>query len=589
MSNQFSKASIAVADLPKKERNLPSVTQFSNNFFNLTPVYHKPVYVGDTISVSGQKVSRTLPMPYPAFSCVNDVYRAFYVPYKSIFKGAVDFYETSNHFYADGSQGIIERCPYCQWSDFMAAFTTQDLSTPVTSGVVDFVFNSQSYRFTQRGAQVYKVICGLGYDLVGGPAKDLKEESVSLLALMSYLRVFFDWYWPKNYVPSGNLYGAVRGFFNRDLSVTGYKFTSQEVTYMLMCCGYSFYDDKVFVDCWDTPSGPNDPTLNGPANINISDIDPNINDKVDYGTNIADSPYLELGTEGRFTKFSLNALSSLSDFLKRNQLAGANAIDRFLSRHGKKLVYSDDRAIFLGEHFVPVKVSDVAATSEGSTFNLGDLAGKGWSDGIMSFDLKDANNRGMFLILCSTLPDGELFQGIDKYNLCTTALEFYQPEFYNNGVGAVSAIEVYNNPASTFGFSSQLGKNAFTKVFGFLPIWYQYNMVRNMVIGDFRTPSRGATMLASSHSFRILDDSYFQSSVDNVVHSLEFQFGFDASQYQRLTYLANSGNDFLQTYVRWNTKYISSIPLPKDTYSFDSDAEHNHGSVTLDVGGVEKS
>ena len=587
MSKQFTTASVPVADLPRKNRNLKSVTLFTNNFFNLTPVFRKPVYIGDSFKVTGQKVSRTLPMPYPAFSCVNDVYRAFYVPYTSIFRGSTDFFEHANHFYADGTQGQITRCPHCTWADFVGAFVNPVISTVVDSGVYDYIVNGNRYKFTQRGAQIYKVILGLGYDIIGtNKPSDLQDYYCNLLPLMAYLRIFFDWYWPRNYTPSGTTYGLVRALLARDTS-NGYAFSIYDVQHMLLCLGYSFYDDKDFVDCWDSPTGPNDPTVNSASSINITDIDPLVDDSVLYDVTTADSAYLQ--PKGKISKFALTALNSLSDFLKRNQLAGSTAIQRFLARHGKKLTYGDDRAIFLGEDYVPVKVSDVSATSEGSSYNLGDLAGKGWSDGQMSFELKDANNRGMFLVLCSTLPDGELYQGVDKYNLATTALEFYQPEFYNNGVGAVSAVEVYNNPASTINFSSTLGKDLFTKVFGFYPIWYQYNMIRNMVLGDFRVPSRGDSVLAAAHSFRVLDDEYFLNSVDNIVHSLEFQYGLDAIQYQRLTYLANAGSDFLQTYVRWNVEYNSSIPLAKDTYSFDSDAEHNHGNVTIDTGGVEKN
>lgn len=584
MSNsQFSKANVPVADLPKKSRTIASQTLFTNNFFNLTPVYRKPVYVGDSITVKGQKFSRTLPMPYPAFSTINDIYRAFFVPYTSIFKGSVDFFENSSHMYADGIQAQIQNCPYTTYDELYTALTNSVIAEVSTSSIYDFIKDGANFRFTERGAQIYKVLLGLGYEITGTHTS--LSDRINLLPLMAYLRIFFDWYWPKNYVPTAT-YAAVLGYLNRDLSSVQYYFDAKEVTDMLLCVGYSFYDDRAFVDCWDNPSGPNDPTISSDS-FSFNDPDVAQANQVVYDVNTSDSAYLRV-SGGKLTKWALNTLNSLSDFLKRNQLAGSGALQRFLARHGVGLKLSGNRSILLGEDYIPVQVSDVSATNENATINLGDLSGKGVSKGQMQFGLQNADNRGIFLVLCSSLPDGEMFQGIDKYNLCTTALEFYQPEFYNNGVGAVSAAEVYMNPRSNFADTSQLGKTIFSKVFGFLPQWYQYNLIRNMVLGDFRLPSRGSDILNAAHTFREFSDFYWLD-LDHVVHSLAFQYGIDADQYQRITYLKDADSDFIQTYIKWITEYNSSIPMAQDTYSFDSDAQHDHGSVSIDTGGVDKS
>lgn len=202
MSN-FSKASIPVAELPVKERNLKSRTVFTNNFFHLTPVYRRKLYVGDSLDYHGERFSRTLPMPYPAFSAVNDVYRAFYVPYKSVFRGIDDVMNNTLHIAANGQAGVVDQVMNMLAVDLTTAFISNSnfLASNGTSTDHDFVIRNTAnvlayYKFTARGAQVYKCLNGLGYELATDQMHGQKVL-YNALPLMCYVRVILDWYFPK--------------------------------------------------------------------------------------------------------------------------------------------------------------------------------------------------------------------------------------------------------------------------------------------------------------------------------------------------------------------------------------------------------
>ena len=378
----FSKASVPVAELPKQTRNLRSYTAFTNNFFNLTPVFRRKLYVGDSVKLTGGRFSRTLPLPLPAFATVDDVFRAFYVPYKSVYPAIDDVLQNTLHVDANGTSGVINKVPHCLADDLSKAFFISGVGVfcNATALTPDITFKSSGadspMLLTYRGAQVYKVLKGLGYEFKTNLDYE-QGKQFNLLPLLCYCRVVLDFYWPKNYTTS-SLAATILGYCKRDNGNP--QFSQAEVFNMLQFIGWSFYEDKNYVDAWDNPNAPNELVYQSSVHT-IGDID------TDSGLGISNyvrnspttyngqavyqrgtgSPVAPVGV----TKFGLNLLNSLSDWLKRHQLAGASAVDRFLAQHGKKLEYTGERSYFCGEVRCPVKISDVPATTESTNQNLG--------------------------------------------------------------------------------------------------------------------------------------------------------------------------------------------------------------------------
>lgn len=596
----FSKSNVPVADLPKKSRPLSAKSLVTQSFFHLTPVLCKDLYVGDNLKVTGQMFSRLLPLRSPSFTTSDNFLRAFFVPYQYVQPSFIDYMENTMHANSVSTPSIVDRNRFCTNKDFHRAFFGNSGAQPglnfaYTNGAsasnYDFkvtIDGVTSYYFlTEYGAMVYKVLLGLGYDFTCNVGTGVSlDEDINMLPLMCYVRVFLDWYFPKNYFATSQ-FANLNALLLRDSG--NEQLTTQDVRMLMQSVGYSFYTSEVFDECWDNPAGPNAGNMSA---FKISSSDYSVNSAV-ANANTNDQPVLELPVNtntytGWISKLGLNLLDSLSDFLKRNQLSGARSIDRFLARHGKKL--DNDvvkRSYFLGQQRFTVGISDIAATVEDSNNNLGDLAGKGISKGGCSFECFAGNHRGLFLVLLSTIPDSDLVQGMDKNVFKTTLLQHYQPEFAQRGSDIVSAAEVYVFNDSDCNVSG--GLSITQNGFGFLPAWYDYNMLRSRLLGDYRVKSRGGLasgILQNEHTFRLFDDAYFSNNLRNVVHSLDFQKTSDRGQYYRLGYINSGIQDFERVFIEWSADYDSSVPLVKDAYNFNSDAPHVGQSVDIQNSGV---
>lgn len=596
----FSKSSIPVADLPKKSRPLSAKTLATQSFFHLTPVLCKDLYVGDKLNVRGEMFSRLLPLRSPSFTTSDNFLRAFFVPYQYVQPSFIDYMENTMHANSVTAPSIVMNNRFCTNKDFTRAFFGNSASQPsastfaYTSGAsatsYDFKVtidgSTQYYFLTELGALIYKVLLGLGYDFTCNVGTGVTlDEDINMLPLMCYIRVFLDWYFPKNYFATTQ-FANLNALLLRDTG--NEQLTTQDVRLLLSSVGYTFYTSEVFDECWDNPTGPNSGNM---SSFSIYSSDYKINKAItDPQT---EQPVLEIpvnhqNTVGYISKLGLNLLESLTDFLKRNQLAGSRSIDRFLARHGKKL--DNDvvkRSYFLGQQRFTVGISDIAATIEDANNNLGDLAGKGISKGSCSFECFAGNHRGLFLVLLSTIPDSDLVQGMDKNVFKTTLLQHYQPEFAQRGSDIVSSAEVYVFNDSDNNVSG--GVSVTQSGFGFLPAWYEYNMLRSRLLGDYRVKSRGGLangILQNEHTFRLFDDSYFGGSIANVVHSLDFQKSSDRNQYYRLGYLSTASQDFERVFIEWSADFESSIPMVKDAYNFNSDAPHVGQSVDVQNSGV---
>ena len=138
------------------------------------------------------------------------------------------------------------------------------------------------------------------------------------------------------------------------------------------------------------------------------------------------------------SEYALTALKSLTDFMKRNQLAGSKAADRYLARFGKALTSEQlGRSVYLGASMQDIQIGDIMSTSDTVNGNageqLGAYAGKGISYGNGHFDY-ETKEYGMFITVCSIVPKVGYFQGIDRTVKHLSKLDFYMPEFDNLGV-----------------------------------------------------------------------------------------------------------------------------------------------------------
>lgn len=267
---------------------------------------------------------------------------------------------------------------------------------------------------------------------------------------------------------------------NYDIQGSTLTLTPAQVNSILSLCSYVQYDSDLFVSAWDTPNQPNVGNYSDFKLVNIdtvSQIYQNVsgtgypyNANPGFVTNNssivglsednniggANAPFISGAVSGGTTRtlpapiseYLLHGLHALTDYMKRHQLAGSRAFDRYLARFGKALPAEKmNRCNYLGAAMQDIQIGDVMSTSDtvsaaGMGAQLGAMSGKGISYGNGHFEVS-TDEFGYFIILTSIVPATGYFQGIDPQVMRTTKLDFFTPEFDSLGVEPIKAANLY--------------------------------------------------------------------------------------------------------------------------------------------------
>ncbi len=489
------------------------------------------------------------------------------------------------------------------------------------------------YILTQKGRQCLKILESLGYKIAWIEEKagvtPSYNPSYSALPLLCMARIYADWYWPTQYTNIAT-YDDLMSYCNRDNDNNTFYMTKVQISNILSAIAYVQYDSDYFTAQWDQP---NQPTAGTYSNFKLTNID-SIGQL--YGTSAsnltafdsiypgyvtnnsgvpnpatneyvggADAPFISPMTTFRapqgsivarpapISEYLLHSLHALTDYMKRHQLSGSKAAERYLSRFGKALTSEQiGRSVYLGASMQDIQIGDIMSTSdtakEGTGEQLGAYAGKGISYGNGHFDYQ-TNEFGMFITVCSIVPKVGYFQGIDRTVKHLSKLDFWTPEFDNLGVQATEADELYvpQNFSSDF---NQINNT----VFGYIPRYAEYKTKLDKVVGNFRLPSvNGANPNTpaefnganSWYLMRVFDNDDFANGATDIVHSPSFISGrADFSQFKRIFYNTKGSAPDNFTVIH-NFEIASYSPMKSlfDTYEFEDKGK----KVTVDVNGVK--
>jgi hypothetical protein len=270
--------------------------------------------------------------------------------------------------------------------------------------------------------------------------------------------------------------------------------------------------------------------------------------------------------------------------MKRHQLVGARALDRYLARFGVNLA-SDKlkRSIYIGSAMQGLQFGDVMSTADTETSFLGDYAGKGISYGSGTFEF-DTDEYGMLIIVSSIVPTVGYSQGVDRTVMHLSKLDFYTPEFDNLGVQAIESNELYTptklNKFATTAEAANTTLNTFrNQVFGFTPRYSEYKIGRDKLTGDFRCDSINAGA-DSWHMLRNVNPE----TLTELLHDVDFVRGTDAEQYSRIFYNTDAdASDKFKIIHNFNVTSFSPMKSLYDTYEFEDKGK----KVVEDVNGVK--
>ena len=222
-----------------------------------------------------------------------------------------------------------------------------------------------------------------------------------------------------------------------------------------------------------------------------------------------DTKYLpafeEYQTEHRpqINQVALDFLSRLYDFVTRNNIVGNRFADRIFAKFGIGSRQSDpDMAQFIGQHIQPLRIADVTAMSAAEGQDLGDLAGKMFSQGNGNLGKFDSIDEfGYILTLTFVQPKVGYYQGRRRWVTCNGQFDFYQPEF-DMQMRAIRNDELFADFTSPVDYNAgyTYGGNP-SKVFAFAPNYSEYKKGDAYLTGDFRIKSLRRNMDAY-HLFR---------------------------------------------------------------------------------------
>ena len=276
----------AITDSTKFDLSHVHIT--TSNFMQLQPIYNKEMVPGEKLDVNLESFARMNPLPVPTFGRAMMKNRAYFVPYRTIFRGWNDFITDAPHTNSAEIKGtaLLQKVPVVKNSTIITAFlmagwtmygqqmpgivdaSASDPSNP-NIPTYDLVYRGASSnvykKFTSAGRVANKVLESLGYK-VNWNVND--ETEFSALPLLALAKVYTDWYFPSAYTNSTDFNNLLL-MCNSDTAAP-YELTYTDVRTILMQCLFVCYDSDYFTSAWDNPTCPG---ANKVSNYKITNLD----------------------------------------------------------------------------------------------------------------------------------------------------------------------------------------------------------------------------------------------------------------------------------------------------------------------------
>ena len=593
-------------DSPKKYDVPIAVKQYSNikssarhittaNFMEYSIARCKELPKGTTYKFDMRTTVRLKPMQSPTFGNIEIHNRAFFVPFRLVMPGFNDFDNDTPYFGMTGNPIRIPNAHRLDNALFVQLFVKSEMSSVVPSSeraqaiadeTFDFIrYNGSDpipYRFTSLGRYAYKILRQLGYGVYfNGTATKGSGPYSSALPLLCWMRPFFDWYFPSMYVDDSRA-NFLRRWFNvtpSGASSFTQSISADDLLLIFQELRRVSYDTDYYTGVWDNPVAPNSGSF---SSISAPDVTQDITQRV-LTTDSNGTPVLGGSS---ISQYGLDLLKSVSDFMHRNQIAGARTIDRFMARFGSAPISAKIlRSQYVAEYVGPVRVGDVTSTANSDGTPLGGYAGKGFGIAEQNtFVNYTADEAGMLIVISTIVPEPIYYQGVDRHTLHLNMLDFYHPEFDNKGVQAMSTREVFM-PTGLLDTSDQ-GISAIdfdNSVFGFVPRYAEYKVEPSQITGDIALGSKNVGMEGWTLGRDLT--SYFDGvPYADVVHTQSFVDGLDASQYNRIfDYFGDDEDKFIVEHQFLIDNRFPGAPL-YDGYEYDTSGKAP--TVSIDVNGV---
>lgn len=460
------KTSIKQAIKGRNTFDLSSTHLTTMDFGSIQPTLFLEVVPNDTMHIKASSFARLAPLAVPVFGSIKCYSRCFFVPMRALWSGFKDWYSRTL------DSGLASSIPQISNSDFCDFFTnpankltelvtvdsSYSSSVPCDFSVSSTNGSTRYFLFTSKGRWFQKIINSLGYSvnwIYGANFNDGGQsiydgQSFSLLPLLAYLRVMYDYVYPSEYVAQlsvGRLFEE-RSYVTPshvlqallDLTVAPYRkdyFTSAWLDFQRKGLSDNpFISYRQFV-YGDRKIGAIDGAIgqdNGGGNAF----------REWYGsgpaaTVLSSVQNASANEQNSITQMGLRILRSVSDFMIRNNVAGSRYFEQIAARFGVKSYKVDpDRSQYLTSFIDEVSIMDVTATATTEASVLGEQGAKGIQYGDKhQVNFTSEDSFGYFIVLSHVMPDTGYYQGRKRHIYHLDPFDFYTPEFDSIGLQSI--------------------------------------------------------------------------------------------------------------------------------------------------------
>ena len=233
MANKQGEFQLKVASSKPNKFNMDKKVVATHDFGTLTPIECKLMLPGDKFDVNVNQFTYLMPMPKPTFGKIDTINRAFFIPFRVLFKDWKEF--ISNQKVAHVSNGgtsmsYVPVSPQTTVHFMSYAFVSlcsrgMEPSAGQLGRIYDSAPASYDYVYTEffngaiakkyivltfMGRKFMTILHGLGYNFPfityssnTDDDENLFEVSstkLSLLPLLAFARAYFDWIIPSRFI-----------------------------------------------------------------------------------------------------------------------------------------------------------------------------------------------------------------------------------------------------------------------------------------------------------------------------------------------------------------------------------------------------
>lgn len=587
----LNKVNIPIASSHRSELALPADHHTSMNFLKGQPVYYRHVPKKERVVIPFTGVVRPESLAKPTFGRARNNLRCFYVPYRLVFPN-YDSLRANVIASNQSSSSLVLDSPFIYnltLKDFFLNTvivnegplvsqlpSTYDPSTDTLQH--DFSTYSSGtntyYKFTPIGRRYYKILKGLGYKIIS--AKTADSFKYDVLALLSYARVFVDWYANSQYLDSAAVLRVEQICKYNDVSQPYEMNTSDLFTILGLLYTVTYDNDSYFNHCWDNPNSPSSGQYSLPLVSDVTSPNPSVTPSVTLlsnGTPImrtnGTSPYIG-------TQYIHDMLQRLQNYQMRHALSGARVIDRTLADYGfvpENMTLQ--RSIYIGNNSMDLEISDVMSHAATSSAELGDYAGRAYGRGQGSWEFV-ADEDGLIIVVSTIIPSGGFTQGYDRNNRHLSIYDFYDPNF-EVGVQVLEKGEVYVSGNGAF---SDVPNVPYTDAFGFTGRYGEYKRPISWDSSEngFDSVNRGVDPWTLFRKFT--DESF--TDINGLAHGLAFTKGVDWNTYNRIFNYTGDDRDPFECFYHFEVKAYSPMKPLFETYDFKEVSKQ----IKMDINGT---